>query len=184
MIWNLIRQILALLAPWKNETTAQKVVTAMEVVLVVVGAVVALAPPAWQPPVASPDVPTVPDVPAVQPESPDVPEVSPPVSQGWGFSFGLGCSSAQIAKWQAFGEEVGACLARTCSLAQDTIGILQGGGWVELLTDAGACAVTCLSAGINGTLATAKGEARATYYGTSTETAPTIRLRVVRPVAP
>ena len=185
---DIIRQIIALLIPWKNETKWQRVGTVLTILSILIGVVLQFLPPVPPPvpgPVPSPDVIVPLDIPAPQNPVPDtfaVPDVQPDVSGGESVSTGIlgvlgtvavspfGCSATQVAGWQAFGVGVADCLVNKCGVAADVVAGMQSGAWGEFVSDNLPCALVCLGSAV-GDVVVKRGETKqvATWFGTSNE---------------
>lgn len=185
---DIITKIIALILPWKNESTAQKVGTVLTILSILIGVALQFLPPVPPPvpgPVPSPDVIVPLDIPAPQNPVPDtfaVPDVQPDVPGtesvstvilgvlGTVVTSPFGCSAAQVAGWQAFGVGVSDCLVNKCQLAADVVAGMQSGAWGELLSDNLPCALVCLGSAV-GDVIVKRGEVKqvSTWFGTANE---------------
>mgnify|MGYP001172884409 CR=1 FL=1 len=170
---DIIRQIIALLIPWKNETAAQKVGTVLTIIALLASFAATFFPavPPTPAPVPSPDVIAPLDVPAVDPGAVPAPDVVPVLEViGAAITAPLGCSSAQIAGWQAFGVGVADCLVGKCGVAADVVAGMRSGAWGEFVSDNLPCALVCLGSAV-GDVIVKRGETRqvATWFGTANE---------------
>lgn len=170
---DIIRQIMLLIFPWENKTKWQKVGTVLTIIALIASFVATLIPevPPVVEPVPSPDVIAPIDVPAVDPGAVPGSDVVPVLEViGAALTAPLGCSSAQVAGWQAFGVGVADCLVNKCGLASDVVAGMQSGAWGELLSDNLPCALVCLGSAA-GDVIVKRGEVKqvATWFGTSSE---------------
>lgn len=173
LLSELVKAIVLFINPKQNMTTVQRVGSFLSILTLLgmlAGAVNALLPV---------DVPTpqnpAQDVLPVGDVYPDVPgDESASVGilglLGAAVTAPLGCSSAQVAGWQAFGVGVADCLVNKCGLASDVVAGMQSGAWGELLSDNLPCALVCLGSAA-GDVIVKRGEVKqvATWFGTSNE---------------
>lgn len=202
MILNILKQLFVLVAPWKNETLAQRVVTVLEAIALVIGLVVALmgTPAPVVAPNSSQDVPDAPsspaDLPGVQapapvPENaPDVaPEAPAPAGGEVGMStvsmvlgilstgIGLGCSGAQQQAWAGWGVSVTDCLLTGCHLTDQVVSGLRTGGWADIGYDSLGCLTGCIArTGLQAVVTTAIGAGGTADRGSPM---PAFRVRLV-----
>lgn len=166
---KIIGQIIALIVPWENKTRWQKVGSVLTAIALIASFAATLIPdvPPVPVPVPSPDAIGPLDVPAVDPGSDVVPVLE---ILGAAVTAPLGCSSAQVAGWQAFGVGVSDCLVNKCQLAADVVAGMQSGAWGELLSDNLPCALVCLGSAV-GDVIVRRGEVKqvSTWFGTSNE---------------
>ncbi len=157
---DIIRQIIALLIPWKNETAAQKVGTVLTIIALLASFAATFFPavPPTPAPVPSPDVIVPLDVPAADPGA--VPGSDVPGDESAsvgilgtiaaGISAPFGCSANQVRQMRIAGTDALACLTQ-CGASEAVTTIKDWGDdgsvklmWKDATNDMINCATPCL----------------------------------------
>lgn len=184
-----ILKVLNLIAPWKNQTAAQKVGTVCTIVAMLAGFVGYIAtntPPVIKTPgMVDPVLDDVPDAKTLQ-DAPGVPvEASQPVGMEWtAFIPFVGCNPHQVASWRAFGNTVKDCLIQKCHLAADVIDAMQGGAFINIAVSELPAVMACLGEGISGIIQVQKAEGLTAVAGklmavkAGVPEEPVLRLRI------